>query len=241
MMSVYAYDPSSPKRPQYPRACPNCGKTAFHTFQSRRVWRKLLFLPVVPRRRFRVLVRCNLCGQQTIETRRDAAVPDTACWTKTCPECAEVVKLDARICRFCRHRFDEDETASARHFAEAKAARLAEQWHRQRLLRRATRYALLGWLLVLPGGLWSILVAIALISLIGQGDPGQTALGALFVVWVVMSIPFLFGVWLLTRARRIRQSPEKSPRDAPSSDTASTDGFSPWPHEAVADHADHPD
>ncbi|MFB2553363.1 zinc ribbon domain-containing protein [Ensifer soli] len=33
-----------------------------------------------------------------------ASRPETA-GTKICPDCAEAVKLDARICRFCRHEF----------------------------------------------------------------------------------------------------------------------------------------
>ena len=31
--------------------------------------------------------------------------------TKECPMCAETVKAEALICRFCRHEFVEDEKA----------------------------------------------------------------------------------------------------------------------------------
>lgn len=43
---------------------------------------------------------------------------------KTCPECAEAVKADANVCRYCGHRFDEtaelpQEPAAAQPVAEA--------------------------------------------------------------------------------------------------------------------------
>ena len=34
--------------------------------------------------------------------------------TKVCPDCAETVKADAKICRYCRHEFTPDEPASDR-------------------------------------------------------------------------------------------------------------------------------
>ena len=32
--------------------------------------------------------------------------------TKKCPDCAEVIKLEAKICRFCRHQFSDDEISA---------------------------------------------------------------------------------------------------------------------------------
>lgn len=37
----------------------------------------------------------------------DSTADDSKTLTKLCPMCAETVKAQARICRFCRHNFDE--------------------------------------------------------------------------------------------------------------------------------------
>jgi Arc/MetJ family transcription regulator len=37
---------------------------------------------------------------------RSGAPPSTSAHAKKCPQCAELVKPDARICRFCQHKFE---------------------------------------------------------------------------------------------------------------------------------------
>ncbi len=48
---------------------------------------------------------------------QDAVTPDTSVdptnQTKTCPECAETIKLAAKVCRYCHYRFSEEEITNA--------------------------------------------------------------------------------------------------------------------------------
>ncbi|MGP8052149.1 MAG: zinc ribbon domain-containing protein [Desulfobaccales bacterium] len=85
--------------------CSNCGKNTGH--QRRLGWGTffavlltagfwLLALPLYPQ-------RCILCGKTSSSAPSDQIKPTII--GKQCPQCAEIVKIEAKKCRFCGEVF----------------------------------------------------------------------------------------------------------------------------------------
>lgn len=212
-MNVYGFLRSSKYCGQHVRPCPACGKETFHTFERRREWLTLFFLPIVPLSRGQGITRCNLCGHQTTEGGKQSGLPGVDEGTKTCPDCAELIKLEARVCRYCGRGFSSEELVAAREFAEATAAHIADQRRRQAWLRRARLYRVLAWLLILPGGLWSMLIGCVLAASVAKEGLLRAHLLPGVAAWLIMSLPFFFGLVLRGRSRRFRRRAE-GPSDA---------------------------
>jgi len=56
--------------------------------------------------------RCVICGSKLVPTAAEPT-PEPRVATKSCPDCAEEIKLDARVCRFCGKKFDSMPTADS--------------------------------------------------------------------------------------------------------------------------------
>ncbi|MCL4509622.1 MAG: hypothetical protein M1470_00910 [Bacteroidetes bacterium] len=69
-------------------------------------------------------------GRPTLQiatSKREEPIFDLASMTKKCPKCAEVIKFEAKVCRFCGHTFDENEVnasieSAKKQFEENKAS-----------------------------------------------------------------------------------------------------------------------
>lgn len=195
------------------RSCPMCGKEAFHSLESRNEWLTLFFLPVVPLGWGRSMTRCNLCGHEGIEGGGHAVMTHVQAGTKTCPECAELVKLEARRCRYCRYSFSDEEITAVRQRVETAATERAELIARRSLLRKARVYSILSWLIVPPAALLSVFVVVVVVRVaIGLGKPDESV-WAMMVIWGVLSLPLVLGLSFRRKARRIRSGLQEPTTD----------------------------
>ncbi len=85
----------------------------------------LLLIPSYPK-------RCVVCGGKVQDGAADLhfeAPPEPRVATKTCPDCAEEIKIEARACRFCGRQFESPQpTEVAEPESEPTAQRFGDRW-----------------------------------------------------------------------------------------------------------------
>jgi hypothetical protein len=128
---------------------------------------------------------------------------------RACPACAESLKPEARVCRFCGHQFSDQDIEHARQAAlaqvEQRNARfeaMRRQTEAEKARRKATLCLIFGSLLA---GFWALLVFVMFAAFLsgpaGNGPP--MTIGGLFFGLACFTIPFgLPGFLLLYNSRK---------------------------------------
>jgi len=98
---------------------------------------------------FRTAARLNRAMAEP-ETKEERVAQEPPAVVTKCPRCAEEVAIEAKVCRHCRHEFDEAAVARARKRADSQmkayTSRLERQAQLAELNRQRVGYLVVAWI-----------------------------------------------------------------------------------------------
>ena len=181
-------------------ACDRCGRETVHLVERLRTWFTLFFVPVCPLSGQHDVRRCNLCGQE-----QSGGFSSSAARMK-CPQCAEPIQAEARVCRFCGHQLTPEQLAECRREHDAAVSSAAEATRAAAISRKIVSFKWLGWLIILPAAFISVVTLITPFLPATPRVSNSFGLHLLvwFFVWLISSTPLLLAIHLLRKARALR-------------------------------------
>lgn len=122
-----------------------------------------------------------------------------------CPMCAESIRCDAVVCRFCGHRLTPEQMQNAR-----LAKQRAQAQHQRAVAESKSRPRRgCGWTILIVGILLSLCVLAMIGSQPSEGVSRKQHLQAALTSFLVICGPLLLiGGWLLHSAARLRNQPQ---------------------------------
>lgn len=152
---------------------------------------------------------------------------------KQCPMCAELVKLDAVVCKHCRHQFNKEEVEQAKHQKaeeERKRASAAIEEDRKRAVlerqmasaalqalrnKKARSRRIIAWALIGASCLL-FLSWVGGVADLAKGWPASRFIGALLSALVILvALPVIPALLLLRSAKRLSHSDLTQPNAEP--------------------------
>jgi hypothetical protein len=203
MFFLFGINPVTKKLGQKFQVCSRCKKETAHNFERKWPWFTLFFIPIVPIGRKRVLGHCNLCGQELEISDNMINSVSLSDNMMKCPECAELIQIEANVCRFCGHRLSKEEIKVSKEKVRISLENSKQQSINKSLKRKAKRNSIIAWII-------TIIISILFIGIIGayfdtsNMSNKMTLSGAIIGLIILVVIPGFCAWSLFKKAKNIK-------------------------------------
>lgn len=132
-------------------------------------------------------------------------VIDVSSITKKCPHCAEQIQIDALVCRYCGHKFEEADVVAAKQLLNNQTALSEVQAKETSFRRRWKILKFFGWWLAVGSGLLFIVVPLAYFFPTSDQvqKSTQMPIGGMIAGIIMFGLLLLLAIWMIHKANKL--------------------------------------